>query len=68
MRDGTNVVPYTPEIPLKLLISLEFVVPYDKDGLEQSLDLPGPSLVLWAGESPTLGEIEKHAFVPVFAR
>ena len=33
MRDGTNVVPYTPEIPLKLLISLEFVVPYDKDGL-----------------------------------
>ena len=34
MRDGANVVPYTPEIPLKLLISLEFVVLYDKDWLD----------------------------------
>jgi len=36
--------------------------------LERSLDLPGPVLVLWAGHSPTLQEIEQHAFSPVFAR
>ncbi|OOG41026.1 M48 family metallopeptidase [Polaromonas sp. A23] len=36
--------------------------------LEGSLDLPGPTLALWAGESPTLGDIEKHAFEPVYIR
>ncbi|MBA3593506.1 MAG: M48 family metalloprotease [Polaromonas sp.] len=36
--------------------------------LERSLDLPGPTLVLWAGESPTRAEIEKNAFEPVYIR
>lgn len=36
--------------------------------LEGSLDLPGPTLALWAGESPTLGDIGKHAFEPVYIR
>ena len=36
--------------------------------LERSLDLPGQVLVLWAGESPTLAEIERQAFEPVYAR
>ena len=36
--------------------------------MDLSLDLPGPVLVLWAGESPTLEEIERHAFSPVFVR
>ena len=36
--------------------------------LEQSLDLPGPVLVLWAGHSPTLAEIERHAFEVVYRR
>ncbi len=33
--------------------------------LERSLSLPGPALVLWAGESPTLEEITRSAFEPV---
>ncbi len=37
-------------------------------GLERSLDLPGPVLVLWAGHSPTLQEIQKYAFDAVYAR
>ncbi len=36
--------------------------------LERSLDLPGPTLVVWAGESPTRAEIEKNAFEPVYIR
>ena len=36
--------------------------------LEQSLDLPGPALVLWAGESPTLAQIQRAAFEPVYTR
>lgn len=36
--------------------------------LERGLSLPGPALVLWAGESPTLQEIRAHARVPVFTR
>ena len=36
--------------------------------LEQSLDLPGPVFVLWAGPSPTLKEIQTQAFDPVFVR
>lgn len=36
--------------------------------LERGLRLPGPALVLWAGESPTLQEIRAHAHVPVFTR
>lgn len=36
--------------------------------MDRSLGLPGPTLVLWAGESPTLQEIERHAFAPVFIR
>lgn len=36
--------------------------------MDRSLGLPGPALVLWAGESPTLQEIERHAFAPVFVR
>lgn len=34
--------------------------------LERSLSLPGPALVLWAGESPTLDEIRRGAFEPVY--
>jgi hypothetical protein len=34
--------------------------------LEQTLSLPGAALVLWAGQSPTLAEIERHAFEPVW--
>lgn len=34
--------------------------------LERSLSLPGPALVLWAGESPTLEEIRRGAFEPVY--
>lgn len=30
--------------------------------LEQTLTLPGAALVLWAGDSPTLADIEQHAF------
>ncbi len=37
-------------------------------GLERSLDLPGPVLVLWAGYSPTLQEIQKNAFDAVYVR
>ena len=40
MRDYTNVVPYTPKIFPKLLISLRFVVPYDKDGLKLTALVP----------------------------
>lgn len=36
--------------------------------LERSLSLPGPALALWAGESPTLEEIRRAAFEPVYAR
>lgn len=36
--------------------------------LERSLSLPGPALVLWAGESPTLEEIRRGAFEPVYPR
>lgn len=36
--------------------------------LEQSLDLPGPVLVLWAGHFPTLADIERHAFETVYSR
>ncbi|XAH24928.1 M48 family metallopeptidase [Xylophilus sp. GW821-FHT01B05] len=36
--------------------------------LERTLELPGPVLALWAGDSPTLDEIERKAFAPVFAR
>jgi hypothetical protein len=34
--------------------------------LEGSLSLPGPVLVLWAGESPTLEEIRRGAFEAVY--
>ena len=34
--------------------------------LERNLSLPGPVLVLWAGESPTLEEIRRGAFEPVY--
>jgi len=36
--------------------------------LERLLDLPGPVLVLWAGHSPTLQDIQRHAFNPVYVR
>jgi hypothetical protein len=36
--------------------------------LEQTLNLPGAALVLWAGHSPTLAEIEQQAFAPVWVR
>ncbi|CAN7194979.1 M48 family metallopeptidase [Acidovorax sp. LjRoot118] len=36
--------------------------------MERQLGLPGPALVLWAGESPTLKEIQRSAFDPVFTR
>ena len=36
--------------------------------LERNLSLPGPALVLWAGESPSLKEIQRHAFDPVYTR
>jgi hypothetical protein len=36
--------------------------------LENSLDLPGQCLALWAGHSPTLAEIERNAFEPVYMR
>ncbi|MCL2524041.1 MAG: M48 family metallopeptidase [Betaproteobacteria bacterium] len=36
--------------------------------LEQTLSLPGAALVLWAGDSPTLAEIEQRAFEPVWKR
>ncbi|MES2947115.1 MAG: M48 family metallopeptidase [Pseudomonadota bacterium] len=36
--------------------------------LERTLDLPGPVLVLWAGYSPTLDEIQKNAFDAVYVR
>jgi hypothetical protein len=36
--------------------------------LERTLDLPVAVLVLWAGYSPTLDDIRKHAFEPVFVR
>ena len=35
--------------------------------LERQLSLPGPVLV-WAGESPTLDDIRRHAADPVFVR
>lgn len=37
-------------------------------GLERTLDLPGPVLVLWAGDSPTLAEIQQNAFDPLYMR
>lgn len=36
--------------------------------LERRLDLPGQVLVLWAGESPTLADIQQHAFEPLYIR
>lgn len=36
--------------------------------LEQQIDLPGPALVLWAGEDPTLKDIQRSAFQPIYAR
>ena len=36
--------------------------------LERQLSLPGPALALWPGESPTLAEIRRSAFEPVFPR
>ena len=36
--------------------------------LEQTLSLPGAALVLWAGHSPTLADIEQHAFGAVWTR
>jgi hypothetical protein len=36
--------------------------------LERTLDLPGPVLALWAGHSPTLTKIRKHAFKPLYQR
>lgn len=36
--------------------------------LERNLSIPGSALVLWAGESPTLQDIERYAFDPVFSR
>lgn len=36
--------------------------------LERTLDLPGPVLVLWAGQSPALADIQHKAFNPLFVR
>ena len=36
--------------------------------LERSPGLPGPALALWAGYSPTLGDIERNAFEPLYIR
>ncbi len=36
--------------------------------LERTLSIPGPALALWAGESPTLKEIQRYAFDPIFTR
>ncbi len=36
--------------------------------LERSLDLPGQVMVLWAGHSPTLADIQRNAFDAVYAR
>ncbi|MDH6593173.1 Zn-dependent protease with chaperone function [Variovorax sp. TBS-050B] len=36
--------------------------------LEQTLSLPGMGLVLWAGHSPTLADIERQAFGPTWTR
>jgi hypothetical protein len=37
-------------------------------GLERTLDLPGQVLVLWAGHSPTLEDIQRKAFDAVYVR
>ncbi len=34
--------------------------------LERTLSVPGPVLVLWAGESPTLEDIRRGAFEPIY--
>lgn len=36
--------------------------------LERWVALPGPALALWAGESPTLGDIERNASPAAYAR
>jgi hypothetical protein len=36
--------------------------------LEQTLNLPGQVLALWAGQAPTVQEITRHAFKPIFQR
>jgi len=36
--------------------------------LEQTVSLPGATLVLWAGHAPTLADIERQAFAPVWSR
>lgn len=56
------------------LIFLELPGMHDADrwelcrDLERSLSLPGPTLALWAGESPTLEEIERNAGAPIYTR
>ncbi len=34
--------------------------------LERNLSLPGPVLALWAGESPTIGDIRRSAFEAIY--
>lgn len=36
--------------------------------LEQTLDLPGPVFVLWAGENPTLQQIERQLRSPLYLK
>jgi Zn-dependent protease with chaperone function len=36
--------------------------------LEQTLDLPGPVFVLWAGENPTLRQIERQIRSPIYMK
>jgi hypothetical protein len=36
--------------------------------LENQLSMPGAAFVLWTGESPTLTQVERSAFDPVYAR
>jgi Peptidase family M48 len=36
--------------------------------MEQTLNLPGQVLALWAGQAPTILEITRHAFTPIFRR
>ncbi len=36
--------------------------------LEHTLSIPGAALVLWAGHSPTLAEVERQAFGAVWTR
>jgi hypothetical protein len=36
--------------------------------LQSALELPGPALVTWVGRSPTLQDIQRHAFDLVYVR